>query len=62
MGSSSQQDWTRLPCAPPGDLPDPGIEPTSLMSPALAGGFFASLVLPGKAGHGILEFLKGLMF
>ena len=23
-----------------GDLPDPGIEPTSLMSPALAGGFF----------------------
>ena len=25
---------------PPGDLPDPGIEPASLMSPALAGGFF----------------------
>ena len=24
---------------PPGDLPDPGIEPTSLVSPALAGGF-----------------------
>ena len=29
-----------LSCPPPGDLPDPGIEPTSLMSPALAGGFF----------------------
>ena len=26
-------------CPPPGDLPNPGIEPTSLMSPALAGGF-----------------------
>ena len=29
-------------CPPPGDLPDPGIEPTSLMSPALAGGFFTT--------------------
>ena len=26
----------------PGDLPDPGIEPTSLMPPALAGGFFTT--------------------
>ena len=26
-----------LPCPPPGDLPDPGIEPRSLMCPALAG-------------------------
>jgi len=28
-----------LPCSPPGDLPDPGIKLTSLMSPALAGRF-----------------------
>ena len=28
----------RLPCPPPGDLPDPGIEPVSLMSPTLAAG------------------------
>ena len=28
------------PCLPPGDLPNPGIKPTSLVSPALAGGFF----------------------
>ena len=28
--------------SPPGDLPDPGIEPLSLMSPALAGGFFTT--------------------
>ena len=27
-------------CIPPGDVPNPGIQPTSLMSPALAGGFF----------------------
>ena len=32
--------WSGLP--PPGDLPDPGIEPTFLMSPALAVGFFTS--------------------
>ena len=29
-----------LPCPPPGDLPNPGTEPESLISPALAGGFF----------------------
>ena len=29
-------------CPSPGDLPDPGIEPTSLMSPALAGGVFTT--------------------
>ena len=28
-----------LPCPPPGDLPEPGIEPTS---PVLAGGFFTT--------------------
>ena len=31
-------EW--LPFSSPGDLPDPGIEPVSLMSPALAGRFF----------------------
>ena len=31
-----------LPCPPPGVLPDPGIEPMSLMSPTLAGGFFTT--------------------
>ena len=42
MGFSRQEYWSRLPCPPPGDLPDPGIEPMSLMSPALAGGFFTT--------------------
>ena len=31
-----------LPCPSPGDLPDLGIKPMSLMSPALAGGFFTT--------------------
>ena len=48
MGSSRQEYWSGLSCPPPGDLPDPGIEPSSLMSPALAGDFFLPLVLPGK--------------
>ena len=37
----------QLPFPTPGDLPDPGIEPMSLVSPTLAGGFFTT-VPPGK--------------
>ena len=33
-------EWVAMPSS--GDLPDPGIEPTSLVSPALAGGFFTT--------------------
>jgi len=40
MGFSRQEYWSGLPCPPPGDLPNPGIEPMSLMSPALADMFF----------------------
>ena len=42
IGFSRQEYWSGLLCPPPGDLPNPGIEPTSLMSPALAGGFFTT--------------------
>ena len=35
-----QEYWKGLPFPPPGDLPDPGLEPTSPAPPALAGGFF----------------------
>ena len=42
MGFSRQEYWSRLPCPPPGDLPNPRTEPTSLISPALAGGFFTT--------------------
>ena len=40
MGFSSQEDWSGLPCPPPGHLPDAGMEPVSLTPPGLAGGFF----------------------
>ena len=37
-----QEYWSGLLCPPPEDLPDPGIEASSLMSPALAGEFFTT--------------------
>ena len=42
MGFSRQEYWSELPCPPSGDLPDPGIKPAPLMSPALAGGLFTT--------------------
>ena len=39
MGLSRQQYWSGLPWLSTGDLPDPGIEPASLTSSALASGF-----------------------
>ena len=44
---SGKNTGAQLPFPTPGDLPDPGIEPTSLVSPALAGGFFTTAP-PGK--------------
>ena len=41
-GFSRQGYWNELPCCPPGDLPNPGMETASLNSPALAGGFFTT--------------------
>ena len=46
MGFSRQEHWSGLPCPPPGDRPDPGIEPVSLMSPAQAGKLFEPLGKP----------------
>ena len=42
MGFSRQEYWSGLPFPSPGDLPNPGNQPMSLMSPALAGGFFTT--------------------
>ena len=44
MGFPRQEYWSGLSFTSPGDLPDPGIEPTS---PALTGGFFTT-ESPGK--------------
>ena len=42
VGFSRQDYWSGLPSPPPGDLPNPGIEPASFKSPAWAGQFFTT--------------------
>ena len=46
MRFSRQECWNGLPFPTPGDLPDPGIEPKSLVSSASVGGFFT--IAPGR--------------
>ena len=47
MGLSWQEYWSGLLFPPPGYLPDPGMEPTSPLAAALAGGFLTTEP-PGK--------------
>ena len=42
---SRQEYWNGLPFPNPGDLPDPGVEPASLVSPALADRFFTTIAM-----------------
>ena len=42
LGFSKQEYWSGLPCPPPGDHPDLGVKLASLLSSALAGGFFTT--------------------
>ena len=60
MGFSRHEYWSGLPCPPPGNLPDPRIEPASLMSPALAGGFFTTSTTWEEGGEGVVQILPGL--
>ena len=48
MGFSRQEYWSGVSFPPPGDLPNPGIEPKSPASPEFAGGFFTTTQL-GKS-------------
>ena len=50
MGSPRQEYWSALPFPPLGRLSNPWIEPVSLASPALAGGFFTT-ALPGNPNN-----------
>ena len=52
MGFSKQEYWSWLPCPPPGDLPEPGIKPGSLTSPASAGFFITSSTWEAHLIHG----------
>ena len=62
MGFSRQEYYSGLPCPPPGDLPDPGIEPESLMSPALVSRFFTTSALIATTYFLISLSLHPLMF
>ena len=60
-GLSRQEYWSGLPFPPPGGGANPGVEPASLVSPALAGGFFTAAP-PGKPQLlGIVTFCKQRM-
>ena len=50
MGFPRQEYWNGLPFPAPGDLSNPGIKPTSLLSPTLTDRFFTT-VPPGKHKH-----------
>ena len=54
IGFSRQEYWRGLPCPSPGDLPDSEIEPWSLLSPPLEGGFFTT----GTTFGGIKDFFN----
>ena len=56
MEFSRQEYWSGLPSSPPGDLPNPGIKPESLVSPALPGRFLPREP-PGKPSYGTIKYL-----
>ena len=58
MGFSRQEYWSGLPFPPPGDLPNPGIEPTSPVSPALPADSLPAEPL-GKPSQEASKFPKG---
>ena len=57
-GFSRQEYWSGLPCPPPGALPNPGIKPASLASPALAGRFFTSSTIWEAPGSSVVRTLQ----
>ena len=61
MGFSRKEYWSGLPCPPPGDLPGPGIEPTSLMVPALAGRFFTTSITWKPLKQTYLDLISGTL-
>ena len=59
--SLGKEYWSELPCPPPGDLLDPGIEPMSLMSPLLAVGSLPQ-VPPGKPVYSIYVYMYNVHY
>ena len=60
MGFPRQEYLSGLPFPSPGDLPDPGIKPVSLASPALVGSFFTTEP-PGKPNNTYIHQIYDLM-
>ena len=60
MGFPRQEYLSGLPFTSPGDLPDPGIKPVSLASPALVGSFFTTEP-PGKPNNTYIHQIYDLM-
>ena len=58
MGFPRQKYWNGLRCPPPVDLPNPGIEITSLMSPALAGRFFITSTTWEAKSRAVVQLLS----
>ena len=68
-GILQAESWSRFPCPPLEDLPNPGIEPTSFTSPSLAGGFFTTSAAWESSNKSVknvvntvLSFLKDKVF
>ena len=61
MGFSKQDYCTGLPFSSPGNLPDPGIEPVSLTSPAFSGEFFTTSTFSRVGGVWPLMFWSEFM-
>ena len=59
-GILQEEYWSGLPCPPLGNLPKPGIEPASLVSPVLADRSFTT-ELPGKQTGAQIVFLRSLL-
>ena len=67
VGFSRQEHWNGLLCPPPGVLPDPGMEPSSRVCPALAGGSSPRSLREAQAGSrstaaGTSQHLRGKRF
>ena len=56
MGFFRQEIWSGLPCPSPRDLPDPGIEPICLISPAWTGRFFSTSATWEAPVSGFVQF------
>ena len=55
MGFSRKEYYSEFPCPPPGDLPNPGIEPVSAVSPALQAALFFFLPLHHRGRPSLLR-------